>query len=81
MALTDETAGTAGEKARVLVTGSAGFIGYHLSELLLAEGFTVHGIDALTDYYDVTLKEKRHAHLQRHRVSARPSPASRMPPS
>ena len=35
---------------KVLITGSAGFIGFHLSKLLLAEGFTVHGYDGLTDY-------------------------------
>jgi UDP-glucuronate 4-epimerase len=53
-----------GEKPlRVLITGSAGFIGYHLAGLLLAEGFTVHGYDGMTDYYDVTLKARRHAML------------------
>ncbi|MBL1436673.1 MAG: SDR family NAD(P)-dependent oxidoreductase [Rhodobacteraceae bacterium] len=44
----------------VLVTGSAGFIGFHLSKLLIAEGFRVVGYDAMTDYYDVALKEGRH---------------------
>ncbi len=48
---------------RVFITGTAGFIGFHLAKLLLAEGFTVHGYDGITDYYDVTLKRRRHALL------------------
>ncbi|MGH1331206.1 MAG: NAD-dependent epimerase/dehydratase family protein [Paracoccaceae bacterium] len=47
----------------VLVTGSAGFIGYHLSKHLLAEGFRVIGYDGMSDYYDVRLKERRHQML------------------
>lgn len=43
----------------VLVTGAAGFIGYHVSAKLLAQGETVIGIDNLNDYYDVTLKLAR----------------------
>lgn len=55
----------------VLVTGSAGFIGYHLSAHLLEEGFRVVGFDGMTDYYDVRLKERRHAMLnQNPRFSA-----------
>ena len=46
-----------------LVTGSAGFIGFHLCRRLLADGWTVTGLDAMTPYYDVRLKERRHAML------------------
>ncbi|WP_371059679.1 SDR family NAD(P)-dependent oxidoreductase [Rhodosalinus sp. 5P4] len=45
---------------RVFVTGTAGFIGFHLARLLLEEGVTVHGLDGMTDYYDVALKRRRH---------------------
>ncbi len=48
----------------ILVTGSAGFIGFHLCRRLLADGFDVIGFDAMTDYYDVSLKHKRHALLE-----------------
>ncbi len=48
---------------KVLITGTAGFIGFHLAKLLLAEGFVVHGYDGMTDYYDVTLKQRRHSML------------------
>lgn len=48
---------------KVLVTGSAGFIGFQLSKLLLQEGFKVVGFDGMTDYYDVRLKERRHQML------------------
>ena len=43
----------------ILITGAAGFIGYHLSKRLLSEGASVVGIDNMNDYYDVSLKEKR----------------------
>jgi UDP-glucuronate 4-epimerase len=48
---------------RILITGTAGFIGYHLAKLLLDEGFIVHGVDGITDYYDVNLKHRRHQML------------------
>lgn len=48
---------------KVLVTGVAGFIGYHLAQRLLAEGLQVYGIDNLNDYYDVNLKKDRLAQL------------------
>lgn len=51
---------------RVIVTGSAGFVGYHLSERLLREGAEVFGFDAVTPYYDLRLKAARRARLARH---------------
>ena len=48
----------------ILVTGAAGFIGFHLAERLLARGETVIGLDNLNDYYEVGLKEARLARLQ-----------------
>ncbi len=51
------------EERRVLVTGTAGFIGFHLARVLLEEGFRVHGFDGMTDYYDVSLKQRRHQML------------------
>jgi UDP-glucuronate 4-epimerase len=49
--------------SRVLITGSAGFIGFHLAQLLLRQGHAVHGFDGMTAYYDVALKERRHSIL------------------
>ena len=46
-----------------LITGSAGFIGYFTAQRLLNAGWRVIGLDALTDYYDTTLKARRHAML------------------
>jgi UDP-glucuronate 4-epimerase len=48
---------------RIFITGTAGFIGYHLAELLLSQGLQVHGFDGMTDYYDVRLKRRRHQML------------------
>lgn len=49
---------------RVYITGVAGFIGFHLAKLLLDEGIRVHGMDGMTDYYDVNLKRGRLGVLQ-----------------
>ncbi len=51
--------------SRILVTGSAGFIGYHVAQRLLDQGHLVAGIDNMTPYYDVELKHRRHARLAR----------------
>jgi UDP-glucuronate 4-epimerase len=47
------------ETSKVLITGSAGFIGYHLSHKLCGLGFQVVGLDNMNDYYDVALKRSR----------------------
>jgi UDP-glucuronate 4-epimerase len=48
----------------ILVTGAAGFIGFHLSKRLLQEGYAVTGLDNLNDYYEVSLKQARLAILE-----------------
>lgn len=50
---------------KALVTGTAGFIGYHVAERLLADGWLVTGVDGMTPYYDVALKRARHDRLRR----------------
>lgn len=49
---------------RILVTGAAGFIGYHVSRMLIERGDDVTGFDAINDYYDPELKERRCAMLE-----------------
>ena len=48
------------------ITGTGGFIGFHLAELLLKEGWAVAGFDGMTDYYDVNLKKRRIEILSQH---------------
>jgi len=49
----------------ILVTGAAGFIGFHLARRLLGDGCVVHGLDNLNDYYDPRLKQARLAELSK----------------
>lgn len=50
---------------KILVTGAAGFIGFHLSRRLLSEGHNVLGVDNFNDYYSVELKKARHVILEK----------------
>lgn len=54
------------EPKRIFVTGTAGFIGFHLAQRLLADGHSVTGYDGVTNYYDVSLKRARLALLAEH---------------
>ena len=45
------------------MTGAAGFIGFHISKRLLDEGWRIIGLDCMSDYYDVALKERRESML------------------
>tara|TARA_Y100000768_G_C23990765_1_gene692599 strand:+ start:7449 stop:8435 length:987 start_codon:yes stop_codon:yes gene_type:complete len=50
---------------KIFLTGSAGFIGYHLAQSLLDDGYEVMGIDNINDYYDPILKEERLINLKK----------------
>jgi len=56
---------------KILVTGAAGFIGFHLSKSLAEDGYSVVGIDNFNDYYDVKLKETRRNLLLKHGVKVK----------
>ena len=54
------------KNTKFLITGTAGFIGFHLARTLLEKKFSVLGIDGLTNYYDVRLKKNRHDILKKY---------------
>ena len=68
---------------RILVTGAAGFIGYHLCERLLADGHQVLGLDNINDYYDVNLKYSRLKNLgiQREEINYNTMVSSKLHPN
>ena len=51
---------------KILVTGSSGFIGFHLCKLLVEKGHEIHGVDSMNNYYDVKLKIARLNILKKH---------------
>ena len=55
------------KKNKILITGSCGFIGYHLSKALLSKNQQVYGIDNLNTYYDVNLKKERLKNLKKYK--------------
>ena len=52
---------------KIFITGSSGFIGFHLSKKLLDSGHSVHGFDSMNNYYDVKLKKARYEILKRYK--------------
>lgn len=52
---------------KIFITGSSGFIGYHLSKKLLDNGHTIHGFDSMNNYYDVRLKKARYKILRKYK--------------
>tara|TARA_B110001450_G_scaffold245435_1_gene258460 strand:- start:261 stop:1268 length:1008 start_codon:yes stop_codon:yes gene_type:complete len=54
-------------KTKILITGSSGFIGFHLSKKLLEKGNIVHGYDSMNNYYDVRLKKARYQILKKNK--------------
>ena len=54
-------------KSKIFITGSSGFIGFHLAKKFLDQGHDVHGFDSMNNYYDVNLKKSRLSILRRYK--------------
>ena len=55
-------------KKKIFITGSSGFIGFHISKKLLDKKFKVHGFDSMNNYYDVRLKKARYNILKKYKI-------------
>ena len=53
------------KKDKVLITGCAGFIGFHVSKVFLEKNYIVYGIDSLNNYYDINLKKNKFKFLKK----------------
>ena len=63
---------------KILITGSSGFIGFHLAKLFLEKNHKVHGYDSMNNYYDVKLKKARLNILKNIETLALSKPISKM---
>ena len=65
----------------IVLTGAAGFIGFHVAKMLLSQGHHIIGIDNMNDYYDVSLKKGgwHNSHRTINSISIRPTSAMRQP--
>ena len=52
---------------KILITGSSGFIGFHLSKKLLDKGHNVYGYDSMNNYYDISLNKARYSILKNYK--------------
>src|SRR5687768_1142755 len=68
MGRSESVVGRANYMPPILVTGAAGFIGFHMAARFLADGRRVVGFDNVNDYYDVSLKQARLSILSEHRT-------------
>ena len=54
-------------KPKIFITGSSGFVGFHVAKNLLDRGFKIHGLDSMNSYYDVKIKKDRLAILKKYK--------------
>ena len=52
---------------KIFITGSSGFVGFHLAKELLEKGYSVYGYDSINNYYDIKLKKERNKILKKYK--------------